>query len=249
MKKILFVLAALLSLAGLSYSQAPGYMGKRLLVAGEFASIPILVGLPNHNFEEGPLNFSIRGVFDLDYVTTRRGSIGLTINTVSTSMNYSYDSLSYRVIDSETEFAQYAQIKGMSYCINFKIFHGSSKGAIAPVGNYSKFGIGVIHYKTVPYVKEFDYLDKTNTERFITPIFTYAYGKQRVLFNNVIFRTSAEIGIVPSGILYALDYYYTGGSDPVGTHRSKLKQSANLRLTSYYLLNFNIGVGFLLPVK
>lgn len=250
MKKVVVILASLFLLSlSKGYSQAPGYMGKRFLVAGELGSIIKPFGaLPNHNFSYQLFNFSIRGILDIDYITSRRGSVGFTLNWVNTAMSFNYDSTSYRTVDFETYFADHAQVKGLSYCINFKVFHGGSKGSIAPVGNYSKIGLGLIHYKTVPYVEDLEYLDKTKTERFITPLITYAYGKQRVLFNNGIFRTSVEFGFVPAGLLSWLSLYY-GYESSYSLQRDDLRASSNARLASYYLLNFNIGVGFLLPVR
>lgn len=246
MKRII-ILLFLLSVSIAGFSQTPGYLGKRFLVAGEFGSMLKLFATANHNFNEQALNFSIRGVVDVDYVTSRRGSIGFTLNMVNTATDFNYDSTSYRVVDFDTHYADYTQIKGLSYCINFKKFHGYSKGSIAPVGTYSKIGLGIIRYKAVPYVSEVEYLDKKNTERYITPLITYAYGKQRVFLNNFVFRTSVEIGLVPSGFFNALDYYYQTTQN--APQKDLIKYNANIRLASYYLVSFNIGVGFLIPVR
>ncbi len=249
MKQVLIILFLLLVVLIKGYGQAPGYLGKRVLVAGELGSIIKPFGFqPNHNFSYQQFNFSIRGVLDIDYVTSRRNSIGFTLNWIKTAMPFAYDSTSSRIERFNTYFADHAQIKGFSYCINFKLFHGGSKGSIAPVGNYSKIGLGLIHYGTTPYISDLEYFDMAQTERFITPLVTYAYGKQRVLFNNGIFRTSVELGFVPGGLLSWLSLYY-GNEDLYDSQQENLRARANARLASYYLLNFNIGVGFLLPVR
>jgi hypothetical protein len=84
-------------------------------------------------------------------------------------------------------------------------------------------------------------------ERFFTPVISVTFGRQRIFWDFLVLRSGIQVGIVPLGISSYLQNLDNGIER--GTQQRDVRANAESRLFSYYLLNINFGVGFLLPFK
>lgn len=238
-----------LFMAKLSFGQAPGYMGKRLLLAGELSFFTALFN-PNHNQNQGlrKFSFNIRSTTDLDYVVARNASVGLTFDVLASGMRYDWNSDQFNdllIPNVDTRF-DHARIYGFGYGLNYKIFRNPSRGGIAPVGSYVKFDLMVLDVR----VRPFDKLGSSAhsfSDRFFTPAASITLALQRVLWDFLVIRSGVQLGFVPMGISPYLQSLDKG----IGraTQEQDLRAHAEARLVTYYLFNINFGVGFLLPFR
>ncbi|MCF8258148.1 MAG: hypothetical protein K9J06_11370 [Flavobacteriales bacterium] len=240
---------ALLLLCQFVWAQAPGYMGKRLLITGEASFFNALFN-PDHNMNSGlsKFGFNIRSTFDLDYVVARNGSIGLTFDLIFSGMEYEWAASkfeSHLVPDIGVSFT-HGQIRGYGYGVNYKVFRNPAKGGIAPIGGYTKFDVMLLDLRVRPYDREAG-LSHGHEEQFFSPMLSITVGQQRIFFNTLVLRTGVQLGIVPGGIVPYFERM--DGNIDKPTQRDDLRAHAEARLFSYYLLNFNVGVGFLAPIR
>lgn len=191
-----------MSVAGSAFGQAPGYMGKKLLITGEVSFLNALFN-PNHNMNNGLRNFSmnVRATTDLDYVFARNGSVGATFDVFATGMEYDWNTERYTewlVPNIDTLFG-HARITGYGYGINYKLFRKVSKNGIAPVGNYVKFDLMLLDIRVRAFDKSNEAAHSFST-RFLTPVFSITFGQQRIFWDFLILRTGIQLGFVPLGI-------------------------------------------------
>ncbi len=243
------IIALLMLLSALAWAQAPGYMGKRLLVTGEASFFNALFN-PDHNMNSGlnKFGFNIRGTIDLDYVVARNGSVGLTFDVIFSGLEYAWgdDQWEKPLVPRIGDDFQHGQIRGYGYGINYKVFRNPSKGGIAPIGGYTKFDVMLLDLRVRPFNKATGQLH-AHQEQFFTPMLSVTLGRQRIFFEHLILRTGVQVGIVPTGIVPYFERM--DGDIEKGNQRDDLQAYTEARLFSYYLLNFNVGVGFLAPIR
>lgn len=242
------LLIAMLLPMGL-WAQAPGYMGKRLSVTGEASFFNALFN-PDHAMNSGlnSFGFNVRGTFDVDYVVARNGSVGFTFDLLFSGMEYDWADEAWTdpLVPRIGEEFQHGQIRGYGYGINYKVFRNPAKGGIAPIGGYTKFDVMLVDVRVRPYDKDGGRAHH-HEEQFFTPVLSITLGRQRVFFNNLLLRTGVQLGIVPTGIVPYFERM--DGNIDKATQREDLRAHTEARLLSYYLLNFNVGVGFLAPIR
>jgi hypothetical protein len=229
--------------------QASGYMGKKFLITGEISFLNALFN-PNHNMNDGlnKFSFNFRSTTDLDYVIARNGTIGATFDVFYTGMKYDWRSSEFEellVPNIDARF-DHGRIFGYGYGINYKVFRNPSKSGIAPVGSYAKFDLMLLDVRTRPFDKENE-LAHAYSDRFFTPAFSVTLGMQRILWDFFVLRSGIQIGFVPFGISPYLQSLDNGIEK--GNQQQDLRAHVEARLMTYYLLNLNFGVGFLLPFR
>lgn len=231
------------------FGQASGYMGKKLLVTGEISFLNAVFNA-NHNMNQGlrKFAFNLRATADLDYVVARNASVGATFDVFATGTAFDwqtdkYDELLVQAIDSEF---RHSRISGYGYGINYKIFRNPAKGGIAPVGSYVKFDMMLLDVRLRPFDNTAN-VAHSFSDQFFTPAISITLGRQRIFWDFLILRTGIQVGIVPMGISPYLQKL--GDGIERGTQQQELRAHAEARLMTYYLLNVNFGVGFLLPFR
>lgn len=243
-------LIVIFSLVGFkALGQSSGYMGKKFLITGEISFLNALFN-PNHNMNQGlnKFSFNFRSTTDLDYVIARNGTIGATFDVFYTGMKYDWNTTEFGellVPNIDSRF-DHARIFGYGYGINYKVFRNPSKGGIAPVGSYAKFDLMLLDIRTRPFDNGND-VAHPYSDRFFSPAFSITFGLQRIIWDFLVLRSGIQVGFVPFGIspyLQSLDKGIERGSQ-----EQELRANAEARLMTYYLLNVNFGVGFLLPFR
>ena len=246
MKWITFIF---LLLSKVCFGQASGYMGKKLLITGEASFFNALFN-PNHTMNKGlnTFSFNIRATTDLDYVVARNATVGATFDVFVSGMEYDWNSPQHEnlLISDANDRFNHARISGYGYGLNYKIFRNPSKGGIAPIGSYAKFDLMLLDVRVRPIDNETNF-GHAYSNRFFTPAISITLGRQRILWDILVLRAGIQVGFVPMGI----SPYLQGLGDGIerGTQEQDLRAHAEARLMTYYLLNVNFGVGFLLPFK
>jgi len=239
----------LLLVAEFAFGQAPGYLGRKLLITTEVSFFNAFFN-PNHNFNEGirKFSFNLRSTTDIDYVVARNGTIGATFDVFATGMAFKWNSDQFDelLIPNIDRNFQHSRITGYGYGINYKVFRNPSRGGIAPIGSYLKVDIMLLDVRLRPYNLTTETAD-SYSDRFFTPAFSFTLGQQRIFWDFLILRTGIQLGFVPMGISPYLQY--VGEGIERGTQKQELRANAESRLLTYYLLNINFGVGFLLPFR
>ena len=244
-----FLCAILLILSGPAFGQAPGYMGRKLLVTGEVSYLNALFN-PDHNMNSGlrKFSFNVRATTDLDLVVARNATVGATFDVFATGMEYDWNTKRYiewMVPGIDPRFA-HSRIYGYGYGLNYKVFRKAATHGVAPIGSYVKFDLLVLDTR----VRAYDNAQETAhsfSSRFLTPVFSITFGKQRVFWDFLVFRSGIQLGFVPMGISPYLQNLENGVER--STQEQALRAQAEARLFTYYLLNVNFGVGFLLPLR
>lgn len=230
-----------------SMAQAPGYMGRRLVIAADISFMNALFN-PNTNFKNGYGSFNHREGIDIDYVVSRNGSIGATVELINSALKYdgwNDSKFSEPLISDAASSFDFGIISGQAFGINYKLFSHPSRGGIAPIGAFARFGVSVARTIVTPYNLQTKQ-KYSSSWQFYTPVLSLGYGRQRVLWNSVVIRTGVEIAIVPTGIWPVI-----GGSrnmedsDP----NKELRKVHDARLFSYYAINAKVGIGFLAPFR
>ena len=228
-------------------AQAPGYMGRRLVVAADISFMNALFN-PNTNFNNGFGSFNHREGIDVDYVVSRNGSVGLTFELVNTAMKYDRwndPKFSEPLITDVASTFDHASITGQMFGVNYKHFSHPSRGGIAPVGAFARFGVGVVRTVLTPYDLE-NKVKYDHSWELYTPVVTLGYGRQRILWNSIVIRTGLELGIVPTGMVPAISgNSRIEHSDP----HKEMRRFHDARLFSYYMINAKFGIGFLAPFR
>lgn len=242
------VMAGLL-LGQMAWAQAPGYMGKRLLITGEASFLNALFS-PNHAMQKGlsSFAFNMRGTIDVDYVVARNGSIGLTFDLIFSGMEYEWNATRFATLlvpDISASF-DHAQLRGYGYGINYKVFRNPARGGIAPIGGYVKFDAMLLDIRIRPYDRKAG-IAHTYEERIFTPMVSITLGRQRIMFNHLVVRSGVQLGVVAAGIVPFFELL--DGNLAHQDQRRDVSANAEARLFRYYLINFNVGIGFIAPLR
>lgn len=248
MTRSLAVIVSILSMGQLCLAQASGYMGRRLTLTAE-ASLMNALFNPNHNMNQGLDDYSlnVRGTADFDYTVSRMISVGLTFDVLVTGLSFDWGSERYPqllVPDIGNQF-KHTRLRGYGYGANVKFFRNPAKGAIAPVGTYTKLDVMLLALEASPYSVATESQYKGFSHDFLAAVVSFSLGQQRVFFNHLILRSAVQVGIVPTGI----EPYFRSVDENIAEpeQAGQLEALAQRRLFSYYLFNVNVGVGFIIP--
>jgi len=240
----------LVCIAPICLAQAPGYMGHRLTLTAEASLMNALMN-PNHNMGQGLDTYSlnVRGTADLDYTVSRTTSVGLTFDALVTGLSFDWGSERYdeRIFPSIGNEFKHTRIRGYGYGANVKFFRNPAKGAIAPVGTYTKIDALLLTLQAIPYsvLAKSEYNEGSHD--FLAAVVSFTLGQQRVFFNYLILRSAIQVGIVPTGIWPYFGSLDENISEP--DQRGQLEALTQKRLFSYYLFNVNVGVGLIIPYR
>lgn len=223
MKKIFFSLIILILGFQESYSQVPGYRGRRLIINGDIYFFSA-INNPNKNYENGFFKINYRPEASIEYITGRSGCIGFNASFIGTGYfkneNYYQSSWPYSHVNQDA----YYQIKGNAFGIYYKYVKHKKNGSIYPYGLYQKIGLSILNYKAEFDKGDKDFL-KTSEKSGNCAILSLGIGKQQIVKDRILIRFGAEFGL-----LLPPDF---GG---------EIKS----RLQGYYLFNLHGGLGFLI---
>jgi hypothetical protein len=182
MKKLVIIFALLFSSACANATPGTGgYLGHRIIVAGEFAYSPFFTSVKDfftmYNFQYGG---------NLNVIVGRRTQVGLDYNMWSLGGNQQY----------EGNFVKSDRVKGTEYGITVRTFR-KKRGGLAPIGKFWDIGMSYAQNEFKPgsdnkYVlaNETAMLPKTSDQLMLH----VGWGSQMVFWNRVVANTGIRFG-------------------------------------------------------
>jgi hypothetical protein len=228
----------------LGFAQVPGYQGKRLSVEGDLYCFSALLH-PNENLQHGIKSFNQRYHVNLEYITSKNTSVGLTYGMLNTGWRnhvdrYGYVSHGYDIFESYTD---YYKIQSKFMGMYLKFFR-EEKGTIAPYGPYQKVGISyVMSEATYQYSEDTIRGNPATSGNMI--MFSYGFGKQSIFFNRLILRYGIETALSPTIFTWLAKEMDKDGS-VVNSKGETEGMTLNERLLWGNIININVGIGLIL---
>jgi hypothetical protein len=254
MKSLLLILLFLYATTA-SFSQAPGYMGKRLSFYYTPAFFISLQPDPATSyFSSGGRGLSpginLRHDFAMDYVVSKGVALGCSFKYLTSKLPGAFFYTDKQYPLPEDAFLGDVKLRGPAFSVYVKNFNYGKRGSIAPVGYYTKWEImyGRVSGKTgdltasnqapegYNYVKKFEDLGFEKSQSLFGILFSF--GRQSLLFDRLFINTGGSVGFVPGGM------YFSVGNSYYGTEANYI-EAVHYRMMGYFLLNFNLGIGVL----
>lgn len=253
-----------------SWAQAPGYMGKRMMLGYGFHFSPAFFGANGQNqtiignggsAETGTLAFNSLHEGYLEYATGYRFSTGLSFKYYKTV----YDNAAYINRYNDPSFSatsnqpkSYYDITGLSFCWYGKLY---GKRYVAPWGRYIIFG-PILNIRKAKYDPAVMYVDGYSYSNYINEQVTYAnFGaKEQSYYGfNILFgwgrnrmigsRVTIDYGVnmhVFSVFSAVFDVLSSDLGFSEKTERNYIEKTSAIRVRGVNRLNAFVKVGFLL---
>lgn len=223
MQKIFLMTIFLLLVSILSVDAQPGYQGKKLSVNAGVLLMPALVNA-TYNKAPGFTSLNLTKEANIDYVISRRNTIGLVYKNVQTSILRSYEEDKTKVPTGKV----FSHAAGIQY----RIFKKRS-GNLAPLGKYTQLGVNMMFNRTE------DSKNTSSQTSFTTYAVSLGKGRSKIIFNRLVFNYGLELSHVFTGFnkegLKGATYYYADDAQSM----------AQYRLWRHSFVNFKTGIGFL----
>ena len=182
MKKFILIFAILFSAAAMQATPGTGgYLGKRIILGGEFAYSPFYTSVKDfftmYNFQYGG---------SVHVIVSRRTQIGLDCNFWSLGGNQLYDS----------DLSKSDRVKGTQIGLVMRTFR-KDRGGIAPIGKFWDVGLS---YAMNTFVAGASDLYVVNNETAMLPknsnqlMAHIAWGTQMVFWNRIVANTGIRFG-------------------------------------------------------
>ncbi|MCH8903267.1 MAG: hypothetical protein IIA45_05070 [Bacteroidetes bacterium] len=261
MRKFLLIVLSLAFLFNNCFAQVSGYQGKRLTVgynASTFFSM--------HNKDTALVSdlvyLNTKGGLVVDYVITRRSSIGVTIERFKAKLDYTGLSFIDSVKCDDPIFGEWMDValltstkqvlvKAVNIGVVYKKFID-----IAPLGAYQEFGFYQVLYKAevsdyTPEVGPLSIYCLKNIDDFVSDkiysatMLTYAAGAQRIIFDKLVLRVAVQTGWVLNNIKGSRFRKEILEIETPFTTKNFLKLRGKTRIGGHELLNIVFGVAYL----
>ncbi len=223
MQKYLFFTIYLLVAGILSGYAQPGYQGKKLSVHTNLLLLPAITNA-TYNKAPGTTSLNTTKEASVDYVISRRNTMGLTYKNLRTS--------SLRDYSSDTQKIPTGKIFSNAIGIHYRVFKKKS-GNLAPLGKYTQYGLSVMFNRAE------DIKNSAADVSFNTYALSLGKGRSKILFDRVILNYGLEFSHMFTGFskqgFTGATYYY----------KDDTQTMAQYRLWRHSLMNIKIGIGFL----
>lgn len=253
-------ITVMLLIVNLSFGQAPGFMGKKLIIGAEASMIVVLNGVsllgggptdfqyirmdesgePYIEYVElNGLSFNIKPTFYVEYVLNRKSSLQL----MTRMFNSLQDVTGYYEQEGSSSYYYYptdkVKSKTFSLGIRYKKFKGSS---INPVGKY--FSVG-LEYATMKFLMDdvsFFTSDLSNQGqptniKSSTLIPTFGLGTAHPLGSSLLLNFGIEFG-------YPINNLINSKNNEVRSDNWAVINSLGT-FKNHYFINITIGLAFL----
>ena len=222
---ILRITLVLLGLSGYchtSFSQAPGFAGKRLIMAVEGYAFPSLRFIYT---DDRSLSLHTHRGLNLEYVWDRRFSAGLILTKMTTQVGYNYQNRSGN-----------SMLQGTNIGAFVKTYTFLRRGNIAPIGPFQKFELQYLTYFLIDQDRAFYPDGRTELGAFRDWLFTYTLGSQHVLPPRITYQWGIQGGWILN----------VGQIFPFSAEDKYLSDVSTSRLRDQFAINLTMGVGILL---
>ncbi|MEZ5013683.1 MAG: hypothetical protein R2794_05275 [Chitinophagales bacterium] len=260
------MILAVIVLPAFSQALIPGYMGKRL---GFIADVDLgyanyhYSGISNYGaryFDYIPHGLNTRVGLNLDYTIAVNTNVGFGYQRLFTKIPFSYYSTaSNDDFGTPSGFLGDVKVGANIYSVFIKFYSFKNKGAIAPIGRYNKFEIGVYtpsvktgknvltdvpHDAAYPYaladipVAQIEDLDFGNPDAGF--VFFYSFGGENIVADKWITDFNVNVGITQmiQSLSLSHEFVYAYNS-------YEYDQTIARRIGTALLVNFSFGIGYL----
>ncbi len=248
-------------------AQAPGYLGKQLVMKVEGSSMLALgattknKGLFADGESGGSLGFDTRIGLQISHALNRRQAAAFTFNYLKTGMESEAETPS---IDGSSPFGEldyhylFYHLKGYTFGAGYLWFK-TKKGAIAPVGVYGGLHLQATLVRGEVVQQVTDYANSFANESAplgISGKYTYyslawEFGQNSILFDKLLVSIAGQLS-VPflngnyqdgwAGSDYLYDYAHLGYP---AQNQAFFENKAYSRMLAHGLFTIKLGVGFL----
>jgi hypothetical protein len=261
---ITFLVVVLITLnADNALAQAPGYLGKRLIVFYDLYTIPALTNY-NENGNTGIFALNTRHVFSVDWCTAYDQSIGISFHLTKSQFKFKrlmeyayYDNGSETIITEDVTFHNTkGELSAMALGLHTSLYFDQF---IAPVGTYFKPEILLINFSTTfdgeeakkNATLETGFPVKTemilkNKESYYTMAIGGTIGTHYIFFDRLVFDIGFQFGYVFGGQILSEYIDMQGITPDQMTTENYIPVSATSRLMNEYFFNINAGLGILI---
>ncbi len=262
--KILF---SLLLISSTVFSQAPGYLGKRLVVGYSNYFIPGFIGPGSLNsYPSGQSSFTINNAhcLNLEYAFSSGRMICISGEYFRTGIAYdkgvhngflNFQSTGdYPYLNTYKyggDFYTPALLISRNIGIGLKTF---KRGFIAPTGKYHKLEV-IMMFEKVQYDFQ-HFLIQDNSNYPYTDIqfnlgtgeysyknisIVYTTGRQQIFYDKIVLDYGVRLGFTPAFSILTI----MAGDEFVGNIEDYYRRASRIRIFREQLINFHIGIGFL----
>lgn len=220
-----------------SYSQVPGYMGKRCIIKANVYGMP-LSGFLFANEKPGDLN--LRFSLGIDYVLSRNISLGISgeqVNDIVEIDKITTTPAGQQYPDNPIKFKSAANFYGYNLGVNMKFFFLRASGSLAPFGRYFLLEY-LKNHVSVSDDGRYYASGKTQLNTISTNTIVFGMGSQKILFNRLVIDTNLKYGINFYGLSRMRSSESRIDYDPVYA-------ACTSKMFSDYLFTLSIGIGIL----
>jgi hypothetical protein len=237
MKKLLILLLFGFSIC---FSQAPGFLGRKLCISA-FGSFDIAFSNPvshNQNLHTvRPYGINTRWAGNINYVITPRSSIGIDFHYLNTGFKIPSNYADY---GGDPIYSDYGDLEACYFGLSFQTYFGNN---LSPVGPYIKLEAGGVYYSALLFN-----LANTAAVKQIESGTIYAMGsvgRKHILFRRLTIDYGLQIGVTaPESITGYLSGNH--GTDHQQYDDIETTYAIRQRLFVHTLFNFYAGIGIVL---
>ncbi len=267
MKKTVLVIIIVIFSASL-FAQVSGYMGKRLSIEYNNMFLSALRNPTNGNYNHTDrafnriLKFNTRNNISLDYVISRRRSIGIgadffkTRFTLYKSFDLTYIDMFGQEKETSTSISTIPVCNISSTCFNLH-YTFFNKEALAPLGRYGQIEFGLIRYvstydkdkvieKLEKHYNEITEISIEDNNISLTTYMGFTLGRKRVYFNRLIVNSGIQICVIPE-VFSLRNIFSNNNIINIGNinESNYLENIGKERIFNHMLINLKVGVGLL----
>ncbi|MCF8297898.1 MAG: hypothetical protein K9J13_10170 [Saprospiraceae bacterium] len=244
--RLLFILLIINSTIS-SYSQTPGYQGRRLIL-GYSNFLSLRTNYLDVVFFSEPVLFYRHHIINTEFILSKRISIGLRAEYMKLPIpdgeHLTFDYLfTNKFGNTDPMPIDYYpdDVEVLSIGLDFFLYR---KNYIAPVGRFHRFGLLYSKYNNQKFFDKMPqeiYIDRS-VKQYNTYSLTYTVGRKKIIFNNIYYSIGARFGLGLNDMMLKgiFDNYHDAGKNENFNFERMTTISINQSMN--FGIDFSIGL-------
>lgn len=231
------------------FSQASGYLGKKLVLTADLLGSPILWNYSinkSYNLKESGIRFNRSYSLNLEYVIGQNMSLGINADQIRTGTHS--DISETRVFNQTVLEEGDVRIKGVAFGPYLNFYNYTQSGATAPVGMHFHLGINLLNYNGIYadpnyLIQNGNVTDTVYTDTIIyrsRSDFAIKFGLNvnRIIKDRIVLKFGVHSGMTSK--------FFENNDYSSNDLEARIRVTLTDRIRRFYILGFRIGVGFLI---